>query len=119
MFFIGNSFPMTLIRREVRIFPISTEDMECRLCSEPWLSFWGHPNTLAIVNELTGCDLTPKMERPALQLNDMGFPVLFGCPAKECLILTPAYRPGFRPALGIEVAMDDILGWQTLNIEWR
>lgn len=118
MFFIGNSFPMALIRREVRIRPISLDELVRRLRSEAWLSFWGHANTIAAACAMTGCDLAPRKERPAIQVDDAGFPVLFDRSARECLILTPVYRPGIRPPIGEEVSAADIDGWQVLQINW-
>ena len=116
---IGNSFPLSLIRRAVRIVPIDKEELFTTIKDRQIASFWGHSNTLTAVNGWLEIDLTPKTERPALCLSDDKLPQLDGVEYRECFILSPDYRPGFRPAIGMEVAKEDILGWQVLRITWK
>jgi len=115
---VGNTFSVSLIRRQVRICPAELETLKGLLAVRPVRSFWGHANTVQVANALLGVDVTPRTERPALTLTADGLPVLDGEVFSECYVLSPDYRPGFRPALGAEVHPDDIVGWQVLRIEW-
>ncbi len=116
---IGNSFPLSLIRRNVRIELVGREELLASLENRQIASFWGHSNTLAAVYAWLGVDLTPKTERPALGLSNNKLPELDGVEYHACFILSPDYRPGFRPAIGIEVDAAAILGWQVLKIIWE
>ena len=115
---IGNSFPLSLIRRKVVIEIASRDTILEAVQGKAVASFWGHANTLAAANGWLGADLTPKTERPALCLSENKLPQLDGVEYQECFILSPDYRPGFRPAIGSEVDAADILGWQVLRISW-
>ena len=115
---IGNSFPFSLIRREVVVKPRSLDDLREALSNRPWLSFWGHANTAAAASELLGHNIRPATERPALTLDETKLPNLDGTSCRECWILSPDYSPGYRPAPNQEVAADKILGWQVLEISW-
>ena len=117
-FLTGSTFPLSLVRRKVMIAPGSIEEYLYLLKHGNWLSFWGHSNTLAIANQLTGVDLSPKEARPALSLNDQDFPALYGKEFRHCWILSPDYSVGFRPQIGQEVEAKDIQGWQVLHMEW-
>ena len=117
-FITGNTFPVNLFRRRAEVIPETFEHYLEKLRSGNWESYWGHVNTLSAVNTLCGVDLTPREDRPALTTDTAGFPVLYGKSYRECWVLTPEYRPGFRPAIGVEVTPDDILSWQTLRILW-
>ncbi|MBR4673011.1 MAG: hypothetical protein IKP00_00965 [Victivallales bacterium] len=116
---IGNSFPLSLIRRSVRIEPISEVDLIATIKGGQIASFWGHSNTLAAVNGWLGLDLTPKSERPVLCLSENKLPQLDGVEYQACFIFSPDYRPGFRPAIGAEVDAANIIGWQILKIVWE
>ena len=117
---IGNSFPLVLIRRRVSIAPFSPEDLQRRLASaEKIFSFWGHRNTLPAAEAFLGIPLAPGRERPAIALDEEKFPVIDGKRFTECFVLSPDYRPGFRPAIGQEVEPDQISGWQCLKIQWE
>ena len=117
---IGNSFPFVLIRRKVTVSPIPDEELRKRLASAGKIvSFWGHGNTLAAAEAFLGVPLAPERERPALSLDDEKFPVLDGERFTECFVLSPDYRTGFRPAIGQEVAADDISDWRCLEIRWE
>ncbi len=117
-FLTGSTFPLSLIRRRVVIETASLEEYLRRLQTGEWTSFWGHTNTLALANALTGVDLTPKTARPALLLNQENFPTLDGREYRECWVMSPDYRPGFRPVIGQEVLPDEIQGWQILRMQW-
>ena len=116
---IGNSFPLSLIRRRVRIVPIGREELLAEIKVRQIASFWGHSNTLAAVNEWLNKDLTPKTERPVLCLSEHKLPQLDGMEYQTCFVLSPDYQTGFRPAIGSVVDAADILGWQVLKIIWE
>ena len=116
---LGNTFSMTLVRRPVRIEPVTLEALGGELAKRPVRSFWGHANTVHVANALLGSDVTPRHERLALTLTDAGLPSLDDEVFSECYVLSPAYRSGFRPALGMEVLAEDIVGWQVLRITWE
>lgn len=115
---IANAFPFSLIRRRVLIEPIEIEQAKRLIAERGYESSWGHANTLKIVNELLGIDLTPKEPRPALVLNDDMLPELNGAVFNEVLLVSPSYRRGFRPSVGEEVKADDVLGWRTLLLRF-
>lgn len=117
-FITGNSFPMGLICRGVRIFPETLENYRLALAQSGWSSYWGHPNTLAAAAQQCGVDLTPRTERPALTVDAEGYPVLDNERFAECWVLTPEYKAGFRPALQSEVSSDQISGWKVLHMIW-
>lgn len=116
---IGSTFPLSLIRRRVVIEPGAIEDLRACLAAAPPASFWGHRNTLAQASALTGVDLTPRTERPAIELDHEGFPGLEGETFRACWVLSPDYVPGFRPAIGEEVPAAKIRGWQVLRVSWE
>ena len=113
---IGNSFPLSLIRRPVKIAPCSIAELQKKLAEAKIVSFWGHSNTLAAANDLLGYDLTPKSDRPAVHLSAAFLPELEGTEFKECWILSPNYSSDFRPAIGEEVPPEKIASWQCLKI---
>lgn len=120
MILIGNSFPLSLIRRKVVIEPQTISMLREKLGSHDLIhSFWGHRNTLSAAKALIGCDLTPKTERPALQLSPNNLPMLNGQTFDECWIVSPQYIENFRPAVGEEVSEDKIASWQVLRMEWE
>lgn len=114
---VGNTFPLTLVRRECVIKPISFDDALARLAGGV-ASFWGHTNTLAAAKQQLGVDVSPATERPALKLDDNGLPSLDGAVYKEVLVLSPSYAPGFRPQVGVEVKAEEILGWEPLLVSF-
>lgn len=119
-FLIGNTFPMGLIRRPVRIEPRPLDELRERLRDiTQWRSFWGHTNTLATANRIAGVDLTPTEERPALRLGQDRYMVYDNTEYRECWILSPDYVPGFRPQPGVPPALEDITGWQILRMIWE
>ena len=115
---ISNSFPFSLIRREVHVIPEPLEKLKDILSSRPFVSAWGHANTMRSANALLGTDLTPKTERPAIGISPEGFPSLDGIVFSECWHLSPNYIPGFRPQINQEVSPEQIVGWQTLCLRW-
>ena len=119
MFITGNTYPMSLIRRAVRIVPVTMEYYRTRLDEDAWTSYWGHENTLEAVKTVCGHDLRPTETRPALTLDEEGYPSLLGVRYRECLVLSPEYRPGYRPAIGKEDKTEDIRSWQVLRIIWE
>ncbi len=119
MILIGNSFPLSLIRRYVTIRPGSLMDLRERIMSgERVYSFWGHTNTLAHAEAITGCALKPESDRPALTLSPDSFPVYAGNTFDECWVISPEYESGFRPRIGEEIDASRIQGWQVLRIQW-
>lgn len=116
---IGNSFPFSLIRRDVRIRVLETEDFRRLLARSKPCSFWGHGGTRAAAERFLGCSLAISCERPALVLSDERRPVLGGREFSSCFVCSPDCRPGHRPALGEELCESDIVGWHVLEIKWN
>ena len=116
---VGNSFPLSLIRRRVTIEPRCLDEFRSVAAKSEVCSFWGHANTVAVAQQFLGIDVAPDRERPVLTLSAQGFPIFAGTVFRQCWILSPNYRPGFRPAVGEEVASRDILDWQVLLISWK
>ena len=115
---IGNGFPMNLIRLEVNISPMDVCDFRKLLKISDPVSFWGHDNTLQNASDFIGIDLTPPVKRPVVTLNDSGYLVFNNCEFRKCFILSADYVANFRPAIGEEVSLENIKGWQVLKIEW-
>lgn len=115
---VGNVFPTALIRARVEIAPSTMEDFHKDVEGNEVASFWGHANTLGVANAFAGVDLTPETERPAIRLDAENHPSLDGVSFDECWLISPDYRPGFRPAIGVEVTSEDITGWQVLKVTW-
>lgn len=119
MILLGNTYPPSLIRRPARIDPASLDELRQRAQTEGFLSFWGHNNTRAAVSAILGFDPAPLQHRPALMLSAENLPTLDGHTFQEVWILSPDYRPGFRPQIGKEVAAESIGGWQVLRIRFQ
>jgi hypothetical protein len=113
---LGNSFPLSLIRRPVNISPRSVAELQEAVKKRGLISFWGHTNTIPAARQLTGFDVTPAVDRPALTLSTEMLPGLAGCEHDEVWVLSPDYIPGFRPQIGQEVGAGKIAGWQVLLI---
>lgn len=117
---IGNSFPISLVRKGV-------VTMECRPVEElrqlaqssAVVSYWGHENTQRIAEDLLGVSLKPSVPRPALRLAADGLPMIDGDSFSECWVLSPDYKDGCRPQIGREVAPEQIAGWQAVKISWQ
>ena len=120
MILIGNSFPLSLIRRKVTIEPTPLERLrEAIGASDDILSFWGHANTLPAAEEAVGHSLAPATDRPVLILSSDYFPVFENKTFTECWILSPDYTESFRPKVGEEVPTEKIQSWQVLRMEWE
>jgi hypothetical protein len=115
---IGNSFPLSLVRRDVLIRPSDQLEFQAACVGRRIVSFWGHANTLAAASVFAGVDLTPRCERPALDLSAEGYPCFAGEEFRDCWVLSPDYKVNFRPAAGEEVPADKICGWQILRLIW-
>lgn len=115
---VGNSFPLPLVRRAVAIRPWPLRRLRARLASHPVASYWGHANTRPAAETLLGVSLEPASERPALTLSPDRLPTLDGEAFTSCYVLSPDYRPGFRPVPGTEVPSEQIAGWSLLRIDW-
>ncbi len=115
---IGNSFPFTLIRREVNVVPVSLEDVRSRQAVSEVYSYWGHEGTVEVASNLLGVNMRPKSERPAIVLSKDGYPTLDGVEFRACYVCSPNYATGFRPKIGEDVTADKIVGWQTLKMTW-
>lgn len=119
MILLGNSFPLSLIRRPVRICPASLAELQAGIAAEGFVSYWGHQNTLAAAAQVLGHDPTPRSEREALTLNADGLPTLCGRIFPQVWVLSPNYPDGFRPAQGEEVSLAQITGWQVLRLDFE
>jgi len=115
---VGNTFPLPLIRRPVLIEPLPLPRLRESLAGAEVHSFWGHTNTLQAASTAIGLDLTPAAARPALRLTKELLPELDGVAFSECWVVSPDYRPGFRPGPGDAVALAEITGWQVLRMRW-
>lgn len=113
---IGNTFPVSLIRRKALFEPVELEELKKRLQASEIFSFWGHSNTLAAASHLLGIDISPSVSRPVLGLSGSSLPCLAGNEFTEVWLLSPDYRENFRPAPGEEVTPDQIKSWQCLKI---
>lgn len=116
---IGNSFPLSLVRREINITPLDFGELRRSIAMSAVFSFWGHQNSLAEVSTLLQCDLTPLNERPSLMLSERNLPMLNGMEFAECYLVVPEYRQGFRPKINSEPEKSDILNWNYLKIIWK
>ncbi len=116
---IGNSFPLSLIRRKVSIEPQPLAALRTVLDGRRVVSFWGHANTLARAEEFVGCNLVPASNRPVLKLTHDLLPTLENETFSEVWILSPDYTDHFRPAIGEEVPPEKIAGWQILKLTWE
>lgn len=115
---LGNSFPLSLIRRPVIIEPRPLADLQRAAAKCGFLSFWGHSNTLSAARSVLGFDPTPPVERPALKLDDAKLPSIGGQTFSEVWVLSPDYFPGFRPKIGEEVSSQEIRGWEALRVQF-
>jgi len=115
---IGNSFPLSLIVRRIVVEPRPIEELRVKMEGAIVVSFWGHPSTLASASAAVGRDLSPSSGRPALLLDANGLPSLEGESFEECWVVSPEFAPGFRPAPGVEVMPEKILGWRVLRLAW-
>lgn len=116
---LGNSFPMSLIRRSVLIVPRERTALLSALQDHILFSFWGHDNTLLAASRYLGCDLTPPQRRPVICLDSSGLPCFAGRSFHECWLLSPNYVANFRPASGQEVPESAIMSWQVLHLSWQ
>lgn len=116
---VGNVFPTSLMRARCQVVPSTLDELRNAVAGKNIVSFWGHANTLGVAQDFTGLDLTPKTERPAIMLNKVNHPSLGGENFDGCWVVSPDYRPGFRPAIGTEVTASEISSWQILHIIWE
>ncbi len=117
-YIISNSFPLSLIRRRVIITPIELEKAKSLVKKNGFVSAWGHSNTLKLVNNILGFDITPAENRSVIMLNDENFPTLYGNTFSSIIVISPGYVKGFRPKIGEEVKTPSILYWQPLLLEF-
>lgn len=116
---IGNAFPLSLMRSDrVMVESKSVADLRTALAGTRVVSFWGHENTRPAAEAVLGVSLLPRTPRPAVTLSPEKRPQLGGHDFATCWILSPDYRPGFRPAIGEEVAAEAIKGWHVLKLTW-
>ena len=116
---IGNTFPLTLMRRRLMVDVVPLEELRRAAAGKRVVSFWGHANTLRAASAAVGFDLSPAEERPVLTLSPKALPSLGGEEFRECWILSPDCRRNFRPAIGDELKPDEICSWQCLHLVWQ
>ena len=114
---LGNSFPMGLVRRPARLTPMGREDLSALLEGKEIASFWGHQNTVALVSDYLGREIPCR--RVALSLSGDLLPSVDGEAFQEVLLLTPEYREGFRPQIGVEPTPEDIRAWGVLRVSFN
>ena len=115
---IGNTFPLTLVRgRDVIISPSDIETLKMAMAeADEVVSFWGHANTAEAASASLGINITPN--RAALTLSEDHRPKLGEDVFDDVWVVSPDYVPGFRPAIGVEVQPEQILGWQVLRVRF-
>lgn len=113
---LGNTFPLTLVRRAVRIEPRTVDELRREVAARGLVSFWGHANTLDAAQQFLGFDPTPATVRPALSLNSDLLPTLVGVAFHEVWVLSPSYQPGYRPQADPSTPPEMILGWEVLRV---
>lgn len=119
---IGNSFPWSLVRREITAVPLTVAEFRQEIAEIQLVSFWGHPETLADVSGLCGRDVTPQQKRLALSLSPEKLPELNGTAFRVCYLVSPDYRVSFRPSLNPDPECPEtpeIDGWSILKINWQ
>lgn len=116
---LGSTYPLSLVRRPVRIAPASLDELRDEVARKEVFSFWGHLGTAEAARNTLGIDVLPATSRPALELTPEGLPSLHAKVFAECWILSPELPKGFRPGIGQEVPAEQILGWQVLKLEWE
>ena len=117
---IGNAFPFSLVRCEwLAVESRPLEALQTALSGAKVVSFWGHANTRAAAERVLGVSLLLRKERPAVMLSPDRRPMLDGEVFGECWLLSPDYPAGFRPAIGQEVAPEQIAGWHVLKLTWQ
>src|ERR1700732_3860438 len=92
---IGSTFPLSLIRCLVSIAPATVEELRMEL-SQPVASSGDTPTPS---RRPTSCSAaTSRRKAPEDKL-----PSLDGQRFDECWVLSPEYKPGYRPGIGEEV----------------
>ncbi|MBN2451740.1 MAG: hypothetical protein JXR77_15225, partial [Lentisphaeria bacterium] len=107
-----------LFRRPALVAPIPAADFRTLLKGKRVFSFWGHRDTLDSAAHFAGLYLTPRRDRPALELSPDGYPMLDGRVFRDCWVLTPDYPAGFRPAIGHSEPIPAADAWRVLHITW-
>lgn len=108
---------MGLVRRPARLTPMGKEDLLALLKGKEIASFWGHQNTVALVSAYLGREIPCR--RVALSLSRDLLPSIDGEVFREVLLLTPEYRDGFRPQIGVEPTPEDIRAWGVLRVSFE
>lgn len=85
---ISNSFPFSLVRRPMRVEPRSVGELLTAMHEHPWVSAWGHDNTVAAASTIACADLRPTTPRPALSLDVENLPSLDGQSFAEIWLLS-------------------------------
>jgi hypothetical protein len=120
MILIGNSFPLSLIRRKVVVTPASLDQLrEAIAASQGVCSFWGHRNTLVSAEAMIGHKLAPLVDRPVLALSPNQKPYFEQHEFSDCWVVSPNYVENFRPAISEEVPVEKIRDWQVLHMYWE
>lgn len=116
---IGNTFPIAMVKRNVKIYPITLKSLRNEIVnSKKVYTYWGHENTRNIAQKILGIEFPKDDFRKPLSLSAEGYPLWGNIEFKKCYILSPNYRDGFRPSINREVTLDEILSWKALEMEW-
>lgn len=115
---IGNAFPLTLVRRSVRIDEKNLSELREIAMDANIHSFWGHQNSLDSAINYLDFNIKPRKGRLPVELNEDNYPVLDNVVFMDCWIVSPQYIDNYRPKIGKEVSVDSIIGWQVLKITW-
>jgi hypothetical protein len=117
-FLLGNTFPVSLMRHQIRVETRSLGELKGELKRREWVSFWGHENTLGAAEKALGVSVRPKTPRPPLSLDSENLPTLEGRAYDECWVLSPENEGGARPGAGAELFADQVRGWRVLCLKW-
>jgi len=116
---VGNSFPMAKIKSRVVIEQKSFGELKSQIDARGYVSYWGHKNTLHLIEKHIGYFLEPDEERPSLDINEVSKkPMLNGIEFSECWVVAPEYKDGIRPDPSKEVSLDEIENWVVNRIAW-
>ena len=116
---ISNSFPFTLIRRRVVVEPRTVAELLTAMHERPWVSAWGHANTVHLASTIACADLRPAVVNPTLTLSEDGLPEFNGQTFAECWLLSITPVEGLTREQQREIQPEQIKDWQILRLSWH
>lgn len=116
---ISNSFPFSLIRRRVVVEPSTVPDLLTAMHARPWVSAWGHQNTVDLASKLLSADLRTRIEKPTLTLQETRLPQFEGNVFSEVWLLSITPIDGLSREEQREIQPHQIKDWQVLRLVWE